>query len=204
MYQIQGRIPGCPTPLCRSFQRRLAILQGFSPETRTAMTKVSPIVFKSQVWLNSQLSIKCHCWLNIKPFDTVVSALYLEQWKQVRFLQTHNQGLHTKNKGQNSYKGFNQNQGKKGGIIHCCASLCFCFDLWRKCTLQTIALISVIFFVWVLMEWKSPTLHFILVKSREKARFFKVQVFLWDGEWLCITQIIWFYDWFSAPEQSPS
>ena len=49
--------------------------------------------------------------------------------------------------GQNSYKGFNQNQGKPGGIIHCCASVCFCFDLWRKCTVQTIALILVIFFV---------------------------------------------------------
>ena len=37
---------------------------------------------------------------------------------------------------QNSYKGFNQNQGKAGGIIHCCASV------------QTIALILAIFFVW--------------------------------------------------------
>jgi len=54
---------------------------------------------------------------------------------------------HTKNKGQNSYKGFNQNQGKPGGIIHCCASVCFCFDLWRKCIVQPIVLILVIFFV---------------------------------------------------------
>ena len=49
---------------------------------------------------------------------------------------------------QNSCKDFNQNQGKPEGIIHCCASVWFCFDLWRNCTVQTIALILVIASVW--------------------------------------------------------
>ena len=70
--------------------------------------------------------------------------------RRINYCKTYMPSFHTKNKGQNSYKGFNQNQGKPGGIIHCCASVCFCFDLWRKCTVQTIALILVIFFVWVL------------------------------------------------------
>ena len=41
----------------------------------------------------------------------------------------HFRDKHTETMYQNSYKGFNQNQGKPGGIIHCCASVCFCFDL---------------------------------------------------------------------------
>ena len=32
------------------------------------------------------------------------------------------------------------NHGKPGGIIHCFASVCFCFDLWCNCPVQTIAL----------------------------------------------------------------
>ena len=63
--------------------------------------------------------------------------------------------FHTKNKGQKHYKGFNQNQGKPGGIIHCCVSVRFCFDLWRKCTVQTIALILVIFFVCKILSFSS-------------------------------------------------
>ena len=55
---------------------------------------------------------------------------------------------------QNSYMGFNQNQGKPGGIIHCCASVCFCFDLGRNYTVQTILLILVIVSVWT-YDWLS-------------------------------------------------
>ena len=51
---------------------------------------------------------------------------------------------HTETMCQNSYMGFNQNQGKPGGIIHCCASVCFCFDLGCNYTVQTILLILVI------------------------------------------------------------
>ena len=51
---------------------------------------------------------------------------------------------HTETMCQNSYMGFNQNQGKPGGIMHCCASVCFCFDLGCNYTVQTILLILVI------------------------------------------------------------
>ena len=55
---------------------------------------------------------------------------------------------HTETMCQNSYKGFNQNQGKPWGIIHCCTSVCFCFDLGCDYTVQTILLILVIVSVW--------------------------------------------------------
>ena len=53
-------------------------------------------------------------------------------------------GVHTETMFQNSYTGFNLNQGKPVGVLHCCASVCFCFNFWRNCTLQTIALILLV------------------------------------------------------------
>ena len=68
------------------------------------------------------------------PNDTLMSDNNL--------IQSSNVCKHTETMCQKSFKGFtNQNQGKPRGIIHCYASVCFCFDLWRKCTMQTIALI---------------------------------------------------------------
>ena len=65
-------------------------------------------------------------------------------------IYNHTNTDHTETMCQNSYMGFNQNQGKPGGIIHCCASVCFCFDLGCNYTVPTILLILVIVSVWLL------------------------------------------------------
>ena len=105
-----------------------------------------------QVWfideILSKVNFKTSCLIFIGYLESQPFSFIFVENKTIAY-------MHTETMYQNSYKGFNQNQGKPGGIIHCCASVYFCFDLWRNCTVQTIALILVIVSVWLSFWWKT-------------------------------------------------